>query len=380
MLAVATQLGCLEPVATSEPAPAETMTADYLAKADAQWTDDDTLTLSWSEVLACTVALAEGAQGGVVHFVDALWSLPLAIARLIYRLGEELVSRELDMIRAYTDAEALERVRMTNERDVRMLRELLLTIRRAIPELWHHLKQGSGWFDTLDRAEKIDFVCQVTGRMTFEIAAIILTDKGLSRLVGLSRLQLVDGVTGRLLDLATAGRFGYVSISAIEDIGEGITGERNRRWSDPASIFGPLGTPDIYESNRCRETPNIGCPSVVVEHNGNLIWLGDAEKWEDTSGDAYFDAIVLDALPLPTNAVEAEMVPGDITAPLIRDAEVLASLLQLPLLNASTPYRRVFLPGDSPVIAPQSDIFSELDSLLSELRIKWVTKLIYPSK
>ena len=131
------------------------------AKADQAWTASDTVTLSWSEVLQCAVALSEGAWSGATSLVDRIWHLPGAIARLIVNLGSELLRREADRLAAFTDAEALERVRATREADLKALRGLLLSIRRVIPELWVSLRAGSGWFQTLERDQKIQLVCEV---------------------------------------------------------------------------------------------------------------------------------------------------------------------------------------------------------------------------
>jgi hypothetical protein len=157
------------------------------SKADGIWSPNDEVALDWSEVLLCAVALSEGAWGGATSLVDRLWHLPGAIARLMGSLGREILRREADRLAAYTDVEALERVRATREADLKALRGLLLSIRRVIPELWVLFKSGSGWFQTLERDQKIQLVCEVTGRMTFEIIAIILTDKGFTKLIGLTR-------------------------------------------------------------------------------------------------------------------------------------------------------------------------------------------------
>ena len=147
------------------------------SKADGVWSADDEVALGWSEVLLCAVALSEGAWSGATSLVDRLWHLPGAIARLIGSLGREILRREADRLAAYTDAEALERVKATREADLKALRGLLLSIRRVIPELWVSFKSGGGWFQTLEREQKIQLVCEVTGRMTFEIIAIILQKK-----------------------------------------------------------------------------------------------------------------------------------------------------------------------------------------------------------
>ena len=206
--------GCAE-MADNTTTPTVESTMVLESKADQAWTESDAITLSWSEVLHCAVALSDGAWTGATSLVDRLWHLPGAIARLIVDLGSEILRREADRLAAFTDAEALERVQATREADLKALRGLLLSIRRVIPELWVSLRAGSGWFQTLEREQKIQLVCEVTGRMTFEIVAIILTDKGFTKLVGLTRLRLVEGVTGQVLDFFRYARLTHVGIKTI---------------------------------------------------------------------------------------------------------------------------------------------------------------------
>ncbi|MGB0648594.1 MAG: hypothetical protein ACPGQS_15520, partial [Bradymonadia bacterium] len=152
-------IGCAE-MTEAPPTPDVNSTQTLEAKADQAWTNSDTVTLSWSEVLQCAVALSEGAWSGATSLVDRLWHLPGAIARFIVNLGSEILRREADRLAAITDAEALERVRATREADLKALRGLLLSIRRVIPELWVSLRAGSGWFQTLEREQKIQLVCE----------------------------------------------------------------------------------------------------------------------------------------------------------------------------------------------------------------------------
>ena len=48
-------------------------------------------------------------------------------------------------------------------------------------------------FDTLQRDEKVQFVCEVAGRVAFEALVLIAVDKGFSKLTALTRLQAVAG-------------------------------------------------------------------------------------------------------------------------------------------------------------------------------------------
>ena len=363
-------------MAPLEPASNPVSVAELESKADGVWTPDDTVTLSWSEVLLCTVALSEGAWDGATSLVDRLWHLPGAIARLMGSLGREILRRESDRLAAYTDAEALERVRATHEADLKALRGLLLSIRRVIPELWLSLKSGSGWFSTLERDQKIQLVCEVTGRMTFEIIAIILTDKGFTRLVGLTRLRLVEGVTGKVLDFVRYARLSHVGLQTIEDVGGRIAGDMDRRWSDPAALLGNLGTLVDYDNNRCPTHGGIACPSAVTYDEGRWLIHTHLGQWDRLKGSAYLDAIIPSDAALPPGAIVRDSLPGQLVVRLLQtdpdyqsiDAPDLSELFDGDVI-------RVFLPGDTEFVVPSSELFVSLQDRIAQLEMLLETSL-----
>ncbi len=367
--------GCAE-MQPSQPVQPEATVQQLESKADAVWSDTDEVTLDWSEVLHCAVALSEGAWSGAASLVDRLWHLPGAIARLIGSLGRELLRREADLLASYTDAEALERVRATREADLKALRGLLLSIRRVIPELWVSFKSGSGWFQTLERDQKIQLVCEVTGRMTFEIIAIILTDKGFTRLVGLTRLRLVEGVTSKVLDFVRYARLSHVGLETIEDVGSRIAGETDRRWSDPAALLGSLGELADYVDGACPSFGSISCPSAVTYDAGRWLVHTHQSQWERLKGSGYLDAVLPANTALPSGAIVVETIPEDLISVLLHTDPVYSAI---DTTNLGTLFRgdavRVFLPGDTSFTVPNSELYVNIQERIADLEIHLETSL-----
>ena len=170
-------------------------------KADLPWVSG-ALADGWRDTMTCATAFGRGASDGA----ENLWRLPGIITQFLLDLGGEFLERERDLIMALSDTEARQRVLETAAEDVQNLRALLMHLRRAIPLLWSSLQNGPGWFSRLNRSEKVTFVCEVTGRIAFEILFMIAADKGLSKLASLARIRLVSGVQGQAMTLYQAGR------------------------------------------------------------------------------------------------------------------------------------------------------------------------------
>ena len=360
-------MACAE-VAPEERVPMPASAAELESKADGVWRMDDQVTLSWAEIMQCTVALGTGAWSGAENLGQRLWELPGAIARLAIALGSEILRREADYINALTDEEALARIHETHENDLKTLRMLLLSIRRAIPELWIGLRQGSGWFQTLERHDKVQLVCEVTGRMAFEIVSIILTDKGLTKLAGLARIRLVEGVSGRIFELVRAARLSRVAVNSIEDIGTRLSGQRDRRWSNPAQVHGPLASAEAYETGAWDGTGNTPCPSLATYENGQWHVHSHLGSWENLAGSGYLDVIILESALLPDGAiVDAVLNPAHVGALLLTDANALIPTTVESAQANGERFVRAFLPGDSDFVVQDSLVYSSLENSISDL-------------
>ena len=368
-LLISMQLSCAT-VTPEEPAIATVQSDPLESKADGVWTNEDQVMLSWSEVMQCTIALGTGAWQGAESFGRNLWALPGAIARLALAVGGEILRREADYMRSLTDEEALARVHETYENDLKALRMLLLSIRRAIPELWISLRAGTGWFQTLERPEKIQLVCEVTGRMAFEIVSIMLTDKGITKIAGLARLRLVEGVTGRVFELVRIARLSRIAVQSINDIGTRLSGETQRRWSDPSIILGALPPPDAYEQGSCDQLGRLACPSFVTHLDGRWHVHSNGAAWESLNGAGYLDGLVMESDLLPDGTIIDRVLESDeVEAILSAHQEGLVPEFVLNAMGNGVPFLRVFFPGDTSFVVEGSPIYSELEALIADLEV-----------
>ena len=362
---------CADPAATPQGGHLdEAAPQAYLeSKADLPW-ESGALAAGWRDTMICAASLGDGVADGAERFAVGLWHLPGMLARLLGKIGREALRRSVDLIMAATDEEALARVRATNDADNRRLLELLTTIRRTIPELWLALDSGTDWFDDLSREERVQLICEVTGRVAFEVLVVIAGDKGLSKLMGMSRIQLVHGVQSRAMKFASVARLAQLSKRAVVDVGAKIAGTRRLRWADPGDVFGALGAASAYAAIVAGTTVSQGEPLPALGRyagpGGSLeLFVHDGE-WESTPGYGYLDVILLADGEVPSGAIPAE---GSLS---YTEVSHILQILQpdsqrwgagtLEVLDEGRVYQRYFVPADTRVESLVSDVSNAIES------------------
>ena len=205
--------------------------------------------------------------------------------------------------------------------------------------------------------------------MTFEIVAIILTDKGFTKLVGLTRLRLVEGVTGQVLDFFRYARLTHVGIKTIEDVGSRITGDTQRRWSEPLVILGTMGNEDDYADPGCIGDGSLACPSLVTYQDERWVVHTNLAQWERLAGFGYLDAIVPLGTNLPDGTLRDVSVPEVVALALFaaEESPVHNNESNLFLPEFTDGLQRVFIPGDSDFSVPQSTLYSTVQERIAQL-------------
>ncbi|MEE2788458.1 MAG: hypothetical protein VX589_14030 [Myxococcota bacterium] len=348
------------------------------AKADLPW-ESEGIADAWRSALTCATAFGTGASDAAVQFGDQLWRLPGIIVSLVSAIGEELLRRERDLLMSLSDEAARDRVRATAESDLRRLRTLLSYLRRAIPALWSSLEDGTSWFDSLERDEKVQFVCEVSGRIAFEALVLIAADKGLSKLTSLTRLQLVGGIQSQATQLYNAGRLAYVTRKSIREVGTRMAGRRLARIADPTRLFAALGTVETYQAIEQRTEAgvqaltNTALPAFAIvnaSEDAIQLLLGE-EQWAKAPGNGWIDVLlpIGDLPPDDAIVVEASVTP-EIAAAAVRALENQSDKWPQPLtslLSSGVEFARYHVPADAVLGPNNSPLKQQIDDHVQQL-------------
>lgn len=122
--------------------------------------------------LQCVVGLDNGVDGGAAAFVEGF----AALASTAFELAREGLERErLKLLYSFGNADAYERLQANDDARARKILGGVSAIAHAIPVLHRLLASEWVYYQTLDGPHQARYVCELVGRLTFEVVVFIAT-------------------------------------------------------------------------------------------------------------------------------------------------------------------------------------------------------------